>query len=328
MRRLAFCSAALAALLGAASAAWALQAPGRTITRKGTITAQGLTHASVAFAVKHTTTDCDHVELWNTDTRGTWRFGRPHPCDDLPIFYGISSVEVATKRVLWISFAGGNLTDWQLWTATPTSKTPRRLAFVERDTTAPPAIRVGQGTPDAVPYAVGNEVTLLGDNGARVFRWTAPAEVRAVTSGNGPYGWRVATLLANGDVTVLDSSGAVVRTYSFGTTPVRWIGLAPAGLLVELPEEQVEIHRGSSTRTVQLMPNAIVLDYAEGSILYRVGSWPRSQSYWFRRVSGGTDSLLLEGSRKHPIYAALDTHGLAWAQGTRVNWACAGCIRR
>ncbi len=311
----------LVVLLATASGAWALQAPGRTQLRSAPITAIALTHASIAFAVGATKTDCDHVELWNPDTHGTYRFGRKQPCGDLPLLYGIGPIGVASSRVVWVSFAGGNLTDWQLWTATTTRKTPRRLAFVERDTLAAPAIVVGNGMSNAIPYAVQAEITLLGDNGAPVFRTHASSEVRQITAGDGPYGTRVGALLASGDVSLLDAGGSVAATYSFPPGAVRWLRLVPAGLVVQLPGARVEIHRGKATRTVQLKPNAIVLDYAEGRILYRVG-----QTFWLRQVSTGTDTLLLQGSRRDPIMPALDTHGLAWAQGSSVNWVCAVCL--
>lgn len=322
MRRLTVVSLLVVAGLAGAAQSWALQSPGRTRTRGGPITAFTLTRTSVAFAVGRTKTDCDHVELWNPEVFGLWRFGRPHPCGDLPVFSGIGPIGVATNRVVWISFAGGNHTDWQLWTATVTKKTPKRLAFVERDTMEAPPMVVGPGIERAVPYAIGANVTFLGENGAAVFRWTAPAEVRAVTSGHGPYGWSVAALLANGDVTVLNDSGAITETYSFDPGAVRWIALAPVGLLVQLPGAKVEIHRGAATRTVQLKPNAIALDHAEGHLLYRIG-----QAFWVRNVATGTDTQLLQGSRKQPIAAAVDVHGLTWSQGPNLNWVCAGCIR-
>ena len=72
---------------------------------------------------------------------------------------------------------------------------------------------------------------------------------------------------------------------------------------------------------MQLKPNAIVLDYAEGRILYRV-----AQTFWLRQVATGTDTQLLLASRKQPIAGTLDTHGLAWTRGATVNWVCAVCI--
>ena len=98
---------------------------------------------------------------------------------------------------------------------------------------------------------------------------------------------------------MLSHAGAVAKTYAFAPGAVRWIGLAPAGLVVQVAGAKVEIHRGSATRTVQLKPNAIVLDYAEGRILYRVG-----QTFWLQvRSRPARTRCSLQGSRKHPIAA-------------------------
>ncbi len=312
---------ALAVLLGGAAAAAAQQRPTRTLSRPGPVVSLGLTRASLAFAVGRTARDCDHVELWNPDTRTLVRFGPRRRCGDLPVLAGIGSIGVATSRVVWVSYAGGNLTDWQLWTATRTKRTPRRIAFVERDTSEPAPIVVGQGTPAAVPYAIDNQVTLLRDDGSAAFRWTAPAPVRAVTSGAGPYGWTVAALLATGEVVVLDAGGREVQRLAFPPGTVRFVGLAAAGLLVQTAGAKVEVHRGAATQTLQLPANALVLDAAGSRLLYRVG-----QSFSLRDLASGADTPLLRGSAKHPVIAALDEHGLAWARGTSVSWACAACI--
>ncbi len=312
---------ALAVLLGGAAPASAQQHPTRTLSRPGPVVSLGLTGASVAFAVGRTARDCDHVELWNADARTLVRFGPRKRCGDLPVLAGIGSIGVATSRVVWVTYAGGNLTDWQLWTATKSKRTPRRIAFVERDTSDPAPIVVGQGTPDAVPYAIDNEITLLRDNGTAAFRWTAPAPVRALTTGAGPYGWTVAALLANGEVVVLDAAGGEVQRLAFSPGNVRWIGLAAAGLLVQTAGAKVEVHRGAATQTLQLPANAIVLDAARNALLYRVG-----QSFSLRDLVSGADTPLLRGSAKHPILAALDEHGLAWARATSLSWACAACI--
>jgi hypothetical protein len=321
MGRTLLAAIALLTLLGSAATASALQRPGRMLLRPAPVTALGLTHGSIAYAVGRTKQDCDHVELWNTDTRGTWRFGRKRPCGDLPLFSGIGPIGVATNRVVWVSFAGGNLTDWQLWTATSTKRTPKRLRFVERDTSEPSPIVVGPGTAQGVPYAVETEITWLAESGAPIFRAHASSEVRSITAGDGPLGWRVAASLANGEVIVLNDAGALDATFTFAPGQVKWIGLAPTGLLVQLPGAKVEIRSGAPTRTVQLKANAIVLDYAGGRLLYRV-----AQSFWLRDVRSGTDTRLLQGSSKQPIAASLDTHGLAWRQGSSVNWACAICL--
>ena len=308
---------------GAALAAPALQKPGRTLVRPARITQIGLTHATVVFSVAGTKADCDHVEMWNTDTKGTWRFGKasPIPCNEgASTGQGIWSVAATSRRALWLSYIGGNLRDWQLYTATPTKKTPRRLRFVERDVDAAPPIVIGPGSEAYVPYAVDAQVTLLRDNGSAAFTWTAPANVRALTTGAGPGGARVAALLETGEIVTLSDTGAVLATLPYAPGAVRAIALAPSGVLAQL-QGAVEITKGPSKKTVTLPAGASLLDYAEGRILYRLGVGIHAL-----RVSDAQDTLLLQGTKKTPVLAAYDTRGLAWAAGTRVDWACAGCV--
>ena len=51
--------------------------------RDGPVRLVALNQASLAFAVGRSEHDCDHVELWNTATRGLWRFGKPGACTNL-----------------------------------------------------------------------------------------------------------------------------------------------------------------------------------------------------------------------------------------------------
>ena len=127
-----------AVALVASGSAFALQKPGRTIVRDGQVRLVALNQASFAFMVARTTKDCDHVELWNTATKGSWRFGETGPCVDLgSTGTGISAVGVSGNRALWIRYTGGNTRDWQLMTATTTQKTPKQLRFIEQDVELP-----------------------------------------------------------------------------------------------------------------------------------------------------------------------------------------------
>ena len=255
-RRLALllgCAVALASVCTAA----ALQKPGRTIVRAGQVKLVALNNASLAFAVERTKKDCDHVELWDTGTKGTWRFGKPGPCTNLgSTGAGISAVAVTRNRVVWIRFNGGNLRDWQLMTATTTQKTPKQIRFIEQDVELPSPLALGDATGNgAVPYAAGKEVVLLGANGVAVFRHTEPVNVVAVTAGRGPGGAVVAALRATGAVVLLRSDGSVVQTISFQPGAVRALALAPRGLIVQLPGT-VEIHRGAAITNVSLPARA------------------------------------------------------------------------
>ncbi len=125
-----------------AGGAFALQKPGRTVVRAGQIRLVSLNNASLAFMVARTAVDCDHIELWDTNRKGVWRFGESGRCTNLgSTGTGISALGVSGNRVLWVRYTGGNLRDWQLMTATTTQKTPRQVRFVEQDVDLPVTVR-------------------------------------------------------------------------------------------------------------------------------------------------------------------------------------------
>jgi hypothetical protein len=305
-------------LLGSAATARAVNAPGRSQTRAAPITDLALTHASIAFAVAATARDCDHVELWNPDSGGTWRFGEPRPCGDrTSTGSGIWDVAVGSSRVLWVEYTGGNIREWTLKTATITRKRPRTLRFVARDVDASPPIVVGPGARDGIPYAVDRQVTFLGDNGAAIFRWTAPDRVVTLTAGPAPgaSGARVAVLTEGGTLFLISQAGAVLRTQTYAPRSVAAIQLAGIGLVAQ-------VGRGLFDNTFRLPRGARMLDYAQGRVLYRIG---RTVYTW--RVATGERARLLPRFPTTRTPVALDPHGLAWATGRTVHWKCAACIR-
>src|SRR5262245_59593318 len=90
---------AVVALIASATAG-ALLTPGRTIVTDGAVQRVALDNVDFAFSVGRSQNDCDHVELWNTSTRGHWRFGRPGPCTNLgSTGAGISALGVSRNRV-------------------------------------------------------------------------------------------------------------------------------------------------------------------------------------------------------------------------------------
>jgi hypothetical protein len=310
-------------LLGSAATARAVNAPGRSQTRAAPITDLALTHASIAFAVAATARDCDHVELWNPDSGGTWRFGRARPCGDVTSTgSGIWDVAVSSSRVVWLEYTGGNIRDWILKSATITRKTPRRLRFVSRDVDAAAPIVLGQGAPDGIPYAVDRRVVFLGDNGAAIFRWTAPEKVVALAAGAAPGagGARVAALLEGGGIVLLSRNGGVLRALTYAPGTVKSIQLAGVGPVVQVGRE-VQIS-GPLERAVLLPSGALMLDYAQGRVLYR-----RGRTVYTARVSSGVHAPLLARFPTTRTPVALDAHGLAWPTGRSVHWKCAACIR-
>ncbi|MEO5634207.1 hypothetical protein [Gaiella sp.] len=313
---------ALAFALVSAGNTLALQSEGRSITRTGPVRLVALNHASIAFMVARTKADCDHVELWNADTKGVWRFGKPGPCTNLgSTGTGISAVGVSGNRALWIRYTGGNLRDWQLLTATTTQRMPRQVRLLEQDVDLPSPFLIGDSTGGlGIPYAAGKQVVLLGANGAAVFRFTDAARIVRVTAGKGPGGAVVAALRETGEVVLLRTNGTVVRVVPFAAGAVKAIALAPAGLVVQIGGA-VRIP-GSSLPAAVLPEGAVMSDYAEGRILYALKNETHALS-----ISNGADTLLLRSAGGAPIFTTADTHGLGWAQGRQVTFACSGCVK-
>jgi len=309
--------------LVAAGSAFALQKPGRTNVRNGQVRLVALNRASFAYMVARTKKDCDHIELWNTETKSTWRFGKPGPCIDLgSTGTGISSVGVSGNRALWVRYTGGNTRDWQLMTATTTQKTPKQLRLVEQDLDLPTPFVIGDATGgQGIPYAAGGEVVLLGANGAAVFKHTEPARIIAITSGKGPTGAVVAALRETGQVVMLGADGSLVWTVGYQPGAVKAIALAPAGLIVQLAGE-VQIRTPTGSSAVHLPSGAAMTDFSAGRILYAL-----SNEVHAFKISNSKDTLLLKSNGGTPaIFATADTHGLGWAKGTSVNFACGGCV--
>jgi hypothetical protein len=314
----------VALALVAAGGALALQAPGRTKVYPGQVTLVALNDASFAFVVARSKNDCDHVELWNIDVKGLWRFGKPGPCTNLgSTGAGISALGVSGNRALWVRYNGGNFRDWQLMTATTTQRVPKQLRFVEQDVelSTPPFV-IGDSTDGiGIPYAAGKQVVLLGANGAAVFKRTEPARVAAITAGLGSGGAVVAVLLDTGEVDMLKQNGSLAWSVTYPAGAVQTIALAPKGLIVGLASN-VEIRKPSgATTTVALPTGARMTDYAEGRILYA-----RPASVGLLGVTSGKSTPLLLSTAAGPVVATLDAHGLAWGKGNTANYACAGCI--
>ena len=77
------------------------------------------------------------MRLWNTATRGLWSFGE---ADDADLQGGPEHRAAASqpsrprgRRVYWLTYGGGNIREYDLWTATPTRTSPRRLAEASSD---------------------------------------------------------------------------------------------------------------------------------------------------------------------------------------------------
>ena len=171
---------------------------------------------------------------------------------------------------------------------------------------------LGNGTRDGVPYAVGGTVTLVAESGARVFRTDLRSPVRLLAAGTGPGQGRVEAALADGRVVTLSRTGQVLATDTQEPGAVTAIALALPGPVVQVgPTVTV----GSST--VTLPAGGLMLDYRQGTVVYRKGAQVRA-----RVVSTGEDTLLQVIVLKpwQPLHFSTDSLGSAWARGTTVSW--------
>ena len=317
-RLLLFGTATLAlALTGSAGA---LLTPGRHVATPAPVTALSVTGHAVVYSVGRTSANCGSVALWNSATRARWTFGSRTivGCEEGPSGgFGIPSVATTGTRVFWLTGIGGNTTDWQLWTATPTRPAARRLAFASSDTDGSPAIVLGPGTSEGVPYAVGGTLTYVSSSGARLFRVDLGSPVRLVAAGRGPGPARVVTALADGRVLVLSGTGEVLRTASYEPGEVVAVALAGTGQVVQTGRDVSVCCSPTGPLVTMLPPGATMLDYRQPTIVYRRGVQVRS-----RQIPSEADQLV----RVIPVKPwqampfATDTAGSAWATGRTVSF--------
>jgi hypothetical protein len=316
MRRL-VCALVLAALLVPASASAEL-IPGRAVSNPAAVTALSVTHESVVWAVGRSAGSCGYVRLWETWSKSLWSFGRKTivGCEEGPSAgFGIAQVAASGRRAFWVTNIGGNFTDYALWTATPTHPSPRRLAFASAETGAAPAIVLGVGTPEGVPYAVGDTVTYVAPDGTRLFRVSLDSPVRLLAAGPSFGNARVVAALENGDVTVLSRTGARLRTDTYEPGTVRSVQLAYGGPVVQVGNV-VTVGSGATGAKVMLPAGAVMLDYRQRTIVYRLATQART-----RAVGSGADTLAQRFRLEpwQPMLLSLDW-GYGWAKGTTVYW--------
>jgi len=260
LRALVVIAALIAVPLGVAASV-------RSVTTAGPVVAIALDSRRVAYAEGLSTRDCDRVWVWNLQTRRVTKLGRSTPCVQTSTGVGIASLTLAGGRALWLHYAGGNIREWRLFTATVSAPRPRLLRFVALDVDAPAPIVVGDGNTsrfgDLLPYAVGRDVVVLRPDGSRRFTWRAPARVTAVSALFG----EIAVAGEDGLVTVLSAAGTVVGSAQFSGS-VSAVKLSGDGVLAQV-RSRLELFRAGETRTFALPRNARLED-AQGERAYFV----------------------------------------------------------
>lgn len=299
-----------AAVVGVAPAA---VTPGRTLTEAAPVVALGATHRHVAWATQADAGRCT-VRMWIPWRKDLYTYKPGLDCrEETSTGTGIAAVALASKRVLWLAYTGGNTREWLLFTATPTRRQPKQLRFESADVDGPAPIVLGQGTSAGVPYAVGRELVYLGENGSAIFKRTLAAPIRSVTAGDGPGNVVVAALLADGQVVALTASGTQVFAAPVAAD-VTSVALLVRGVVVQ-SGTTVRMLRAAAEETLVLPDGAKVVDTGKGRLITSTGGTLSA----VHPVTGA--SLVIgEGTADSPVLGNVEAFGTAWARGKTLNW--------
>jgi hypothetical protein len=274
-----------------------------SILARSTVTGLAADGGEAVFAAARTAADCDRAFVWERSTRQVIQLGKKQSCDSVSTGRGVSGVAVTDGRALWVSYAGGNIREWRLWTATTSRTTPKQVQFVARDVSATQPIIVGSAGGGVLPYALDSTVTALRANGTTAFTWTAPARVIALAARGG----RVAVATEGSRVTVLDTHGNVVSVDLYASE-LSAVALVSKGLVVQRGSV-LELRRGTEAHEFPITA-AAVLDDADG----QWAVWSDGKLVHVIRLTDGVQTATLIGS-----WAALAGSRLYVAKGRTVT---------
>jgi hypothetical protein len=296
-----FVASALVAMLAVGAAD---SASGRDIGANGPVVSLATVGVEVAYAAR-VQPGCFEIRVWDTADRGVRRYAS-HCFEATSTGSGVDGVTVSNGRALWLTFTGGNIREWSLWTKSRTAQATR-IRFVARNVDAPPPIVLGSAWEGSLPYAVDQTIVVLHSNGSRRFALTTPDRVVFVSAHSRGY----AAVLADGRVLTISPTGTVLRERSFNPGFVEAAVLAGPGMMMKT-RDGIEIHNGASVRKLALPPGARFLGYSEGIAAYASGRRLR-----LLRVPTATHTTF----RTLPaagFNAQFGRRGLGYATGTRV----------
>ena len=159
---------ALGLVLAVVPAAAAATARERQVAGPISSVAVAGTDVSYADEYKH---GCHEVRLWNVATRGDRRLAS-HCFVSTSTGSGVAGVIATQGRALWLTYTGGNIREWSLWTKGGLARA-KRLAFLPADVDGPPPVILGSVWEGSLPYATGRTIVVLAPNGSRRFSFTA-----------------------------------------------------------------------------------------------------------------------------------------------------------
>jgi hypothetical protein len=298
-----FLSLALAAALLAA--VWAVAAGARERQTPGPLSAVSAAGVEVAYSDEYKR-GCHEVRLWNTASRADRRLAT-HCFQSTSTGSGVASVEATGGRALWLTYTGGNIREWSLWTKGGSAKA-KRIAFLPADVDGPAPVVLGRVWEGSLPYATGRTIVVLAPNGSRKFTLTAPERVVTLSAHSRGY----AAVLANGHVLTISLQGALLRDRPYDPGVAQEAVLAGIGLVVKT-RTGIQVVNGDATRETPLPAGSRFLGYVQGTVAYATGRELR-----LLELANGRDTLF---TRLAPRFEAqLGRRGLAYASGRTLGF--------
>ena len=229
----------------------------------GPLSAVSIAGVEVAYADEYKS-GCHEIRLWNVATRADRRLAT-HCFESTSTGSGVAGVIATGGRALWLTYTGGNIREWSLWTKGGTAPA-KRIAFLPADVDGPPPVVLGAVWEGSLPYATGRTIIVLAPNGSRRFSLTAADRVVSLSAHSRGY----AAVLANGTVLSISTAGQVIKERSFSAGTVEDAVLAAPGLVVKTTAG-LEIHRDGPPRTIPLPRGARFLGLSQGTVAYATG---------------------------------------------------------
>jgi hypothetical protein len=278
----------------------------RERTMPGPVSALGVAGTDVAYAVEYRRR-CHEIRAWETGSRADRRVAS-HCFEDTSTGSGIAGVTATAGRTLWLTYTGGNIREWSLWTRVGRGRA-KRIAFEPAPVDEPAPVVLGRPWELSLPYAVGRTLVVLAPHEERRFALTARAPVRYVSAHSRGY----AAVLDDGKtVLTISPEGRPYREHVF-EEEVEAAVLTGIGLIAKLPSG-LEIRSPAGTRQpIPLPRGARFLGYSEGLVAYGVGRQLR-----LRSLRSGSDRLFRTLAPR--FHAELGRKGLAWASGRTLGF--------
>lgn len=296
-------------VLAFALAPAALAAGTRERQVAGPLSAVAIAGTEVSYSDQYHT-GCHEVRLWDVADRSDRRLAS-HCFVSTSTGSGVAGVAAVGGRALWLTYTGGNIREWSLWTKGPRARA-KRINFLTADVDGPPPVVLGRAWESSLPYAVGRTVIVLAPNGSRKFTLTAPDRVVAITAHSRGY----AAVLVSGNVLTISPEGTALNEFPFAEGVVQDAVLAAPGLVVKT-RDGLEIHKGAAVHKIPLPRGSRFFGFSEGIVAYGTGRQLRIKGFadghdtLFRTLAPGFQAQL---GRRGIVYASGRTLGFTvWA---------------